>query len=125
TVVPGATTGNTSTITLAPRGGFIGSVALTAAVTSSPPGVLSPPIVSFGSLGTVSITGVSFGTATLTISTEAPTHGCSSAHLTEDGTPWYVTGSSALACVLLCGVPMRRRGWQRGLGMLAALIALS
>ncbi len=35
-VSPGATTGNTSTITVTPSGGFAGNVTLTAAITSSP-----------------------------------------------------------------------------------------
>jgi hypothetical protein len=42
-VAPGATTGNTSTITVTPTGGFTGSVALTAALTTSPSGALAPP----------------------------------------------------------------------------------
>jgi hypothetical protein len=49
TLYPGATTGNTPTITVTPSGGFTGSVALTAAVTSSPTGTQDPPNVSFGS----------------------------------------------------------------------------
>jgi hypothetical protein len=71
TVTPGATTGNTSSIAVTPSGGFTGSVALTAAVTSSPSGALEPPTLSFGSTSPVSITGAAAGTATLTISTTA------------------------------------------------------
>jgi len=55
-VAPGATTGNTSTITVTPAGNFTGSVTLTAAITG-PAGAQYPPTVSFGSTSPVSITG--------------------------------------------------------------------
>jgi len=55
TLTAGATTGNTSTITVTPSGGFTGSVALTAAVTSSPSGAVDPPTLSFGSTSSVNI----------------------------------------------------------------------
>jgi hypothetical protein len=69
TVVPGATTSNTSTITVTPSGGFTGSVALTAAITTSPNGAQHLPIFSFGTTSPVSIVGTTTGTATLTITT--------------------------------------------------------
>ena len=122
-VASGATTGNTSTITVTPSGGFIGSVALTAAITSSPTGSQNSPTLSFGSTTPVSITGFGSGTAILTITTKAAT----SAALTypkRPGAPWYA-GGSALACLLLIAIPARRRkGWAM-LGMLALLLALS
>src|ERR1039458_6793736 len=71
TIAPGATTANTSTITVTPAGGFTGSVALTASVTSSPSGAQYPPTVSFGSTTPLSISGSTAGTATLTITTTA------------------------------------------------------
>ena len=43
TVTAGATTGNTSIITVTEAGGFIGEVTLTATVTSSPSGAQAPP----------------------------------------------------------------------------------
>ena len=124
TVTPGATTGNTSAITVTPAGGFAGSVALTAAITSSPSGGQYPPTLSFGSTSPVSITGVTAGTATLTISTTAP----SSASLVvpkHSGAPWYASGGAALACLLLFGIRARRRSWRTFLGMLAFLVALT
>ena len=69
TVAPGASTGNTSTITVTPSEDFTGSVSLTAAITSSPTGAQYPPTLSFGSTTPVSITGVATGMATLTINT--------------------------------------------------------
>ena len=124
TVTAGATTGNTSTITVTPAGGFTGSVALTAAVTSSPAGALDPPTLSFGSTSPVSITGASAGTATLTISTTAP-NTCVAASLMPRGVPWYPAGGTALACILLFGIPGRRRSWRRMLVMLALLVTLT
>jgi N-acetylneuraminic acid mutarotase len=124
TVARGATTGNTSTLTVTPSGGFTGSVALTATVTSSPSGAQYPPTLSFGSTSPVTITGSGNGIATLTISTTAAT----SAAMTRprrSGVPWYGPGGAVLACILLFGIPARRRNWQRMLGALALLVALA
>jgi len=123
TVTPGATTGNTSSIAVTPSGGFTGSVALTAAVTSSPSGALEPPTLSFGSTIPVSITGAAAGTATLTISTTAA-GGCIEANLIDRSVPWYPAGGAALACILLFGIP-GRRSWRKTLGMLALLVTLA
>jgi hypothetical protein len=118
TVAPGATTGNTSTITITSAGGFTGSVVLTAAVTSSPAGAQFPPTLSFGSTSPVNISGASAGTATLTVSTTAPT----SASLRPPilpGIRWY--DGTALACLLVFGISApRRRSW-KVLGMLMLL----
>ncbi len=124
TIFPGTTTGNTSTITVTPSGGFTGSVALMASVTSSPSGAQYPPTFSFGSTSPVSITSASAGTATLTVYTTAP----SSASLVlpkRPGVPWYAAGGAALACLLLLGIPARRRSWRTMLGMLVFLVALT
>jgi hypothetical protein len=99
-LAPGATTANTSTATL----------------TTSPAGAQDLPTVSFGTTSPVTITGTTAGTATLTISTTAP----STAALTRPALPgirWY-HGGAALACLLLFGIPARRRRWRTLLGML-------
>jgi hypothetical protein len=125
-VPPGATTGNTSTITVTPSGAFTGNVALTATVTASPANALDPPTFSFGATNPVSITGAAAGTATLTILTTASTTGsCTASNKTEHGIPWYTGGGAVLACVLFFGIPGRRRGWRTMLGMLALLLALT
>ncbi len=124
TVSPGATTGNSSKITVTPSGGFTGSVALTAAVTSSPAGAQNPPTLSFGSSSPVSITGSSAGTATLIISTTAATS-ATLAYPKRPRIPWYAAGGATLACILLFGIPARRRRWRAMLGMLMFLAALS
>lgn len=124
TLSPGTTTGNTSTIIVTPAGGFTGSVALTASITSSPTGAQSAPTLSFGSASSVNITGTDAATATLTITTTAATK----AALTfpkNPGAPWYARGGAALACILLLGIAARRRNWRSVLGMLALFVALA
>jgi hypothetical protein len=124
TVAPGATTGNTSTITVTPAGGFTGSVALTAAITSSPTGAQYPPTVSFGSTTPVSIAGAAAGTATLTVSTTAPTS-ASVVYPKRPGVPWYAASGASLACLMLLGIPARRRRWRTMLGLLVLLAFLA
>jgi len=124
TVTAGATTGNISIITVTPSGGFTGSVALTAAVTSGPAGAVNPPTFSFGSTTPVSIAGATAGTASLTITTTQAI-GCSATSSTRHKVPWYAGGGAALACILLIGIPARRRSWRTMLGMFTLLAALT
>lgn len=124
TVAPGATTGNTSTITIAPAGGFTGGVALTAAITASPSGAVYPPTLNFGATTPASITASAAGSATLTITTTASTSApCTSANQTPRQLPWYAGGGAVLACLFLIGIPARRRRWQSMIGMLLLLVA--
>jgi len=124
TVLPGAATNNASTITVTPTGGFTGSVTLTAAVTASPAGAEYPPTLSFGSTSPVSIPGTANGTATLTITTTAASS-TALVHPERPGVPWYAAGGATLACLLLFGIPARRRSWRAMLGMMALLIAFA
>ncbi len=125
TVTAGATSGNTSAITLSPTLGFTSNVALTAAITSGPSGGIQPTL-SFGSTTPVSITGAAAGTATLAISTTASsTTQCTSENRMQQGIPWYSGGGAVLACVLLFGIPARRRSWLKILSMSLLLIALA
>ncbi|MGD0890666.1 MAG: protease pro-enzyme activation domain-containing protein [Terracidiphilus sp.] len=71
TVLPGATTGNTSNITVTPSNGFTGDVSLTCAVTTTPTSPTSPATCSV--TPTVDITGTAALTGTLTVSTTAMT----------------------------------------------------
>ena len=123
-VTPGATSGNTSTVTVSPSGGFTGSVALTAAITSSPTGAQYPPTLSFGSTTPMSITGAAAGTATLTISTTAATSAALS-YPKHRGVPWYAAGGAILSCILLFGIPTRCHRLRMMLGMLAILATLA
>jgi N-acetylneuraminic acid mutarotase len=122
TITRGATTGNTSVVTISPSGGYIGSVALDALLTT-PAGVQRLPSMAF--VGSpVNITGPNAGTATLVISTTAPT----AAALHDPGrrkSPGYAAGGATLACILLVGLSKRRRRWQAVLGTLALFFALS
>jgi hypothetical protein len=125
TVAPGATTGNTSTITVTPASGFTGGIVLTAAITSTPSSnTLNPPVLSFDSSSPVKITSNAAGTATLTVLTTAIASRAS-ANSVRHGNPWYTTGGAALACILLFGIPARRRNWRSMLGMLLLLVILA
>jgi subtilase family serine protease len=121
-IARGATSGNTSTITVTPMDGFTGSVTLSATITASPTGAQYLPTLSFGATSPVSITGTAAGTATLTITTTAAS--ASLAHPAQRGLPWYAAGST-LACLLLFAIPARRRSWRGLLGVLLLLAALS
>jgi len=119
----GATTGNTSTITLTPAGGFTGSVSLTASVTTSPAGAQNPPTLSFGSTTPVMITSTAAAHATLTVTTTPaatsavvppPTH-----------RSWIPAGGTALGLLVLFGIPARRRKLRAWLGMLLLFAGVS
>ena len=62
-------------------------------------------------------------TAYITVSTTAPTT-AALAHPKLPGVPWYAAGGATLACLLLFGIPVRRRRWRSMLGMLAFLAFL-
>jgi len=123
TVAAGATTGNTSTITLTPSGGFTGNVQLIAAITASPNGAVELPTLSF-STNPVSAS----GTTTLTITTTAAVAATkTTSGLVNPKGPgrWYAAGGATLACILLFGIPAKRRSWRTTLGMLLLLVALA
>ncbi|HTS34905.1 MAG TPA: choice-of-anchor tandem repeat GloVer-containing protein [Candidatus Solibacter sp.] len=122
---PGATTGNTSTITVTPSGGFTGNVTLTAAITSSPAGAQDLPRLSFGSTTPVDITSASAGTATLTITTTAPTNKAL-AYPIPPRAGWYPIGGAALTLALALGiaVPARRRVLRSRLALLVGIVCL-
>lgn len=123
-IAAGATTGNTSTITLTPTGGFTGSVALTAAITTSPSGAVAPPTFSLNS-SPVSITGSAAATGTLTVATTAsssPT--CTSSNQRPSGVPWSAGGGAALAGLLLLVIPKRSWAWRSVLSLALLFIVL-
>jgi hypothetical protein len=122
TVTRGATSGNTSTVTVTPTGGFTGIVTLSAVIKSSPTGAQYLPTLSFGSTSPMSITGSAPATATLTISTSAPTY-AALGHPVRPGGHWRSYGTIALAGILLLGIPARRRRWQTILGVMLLLMA--
>jgi len=98
---PGATAGNASTITFTPIGGFTGAINLSCAITpkaANDPATCSIP-------ASVTISGSSPQTTTLTVTTMSATSA-----LSRDGAfvrPWL--SGTAFACILLVGIPARRR----------------
>ncbi len=123
-VSAGATTGNTSPITITPSGGFTGSVTLTATITMHPPNARDLPTLSFGSTSPVNIASASAGTATLTVTTTAP----SSASFVDPEhrvVPRGVAAGAALVCMAFFWFPGRRRSSRRALGVLAFLFLLA
>jgi len=119
TILPGASSGNTSTITVKPEGGFVGIVSLAAVVTSGPNPAQDPPILSLGSSSVVSIKGTRAATATLTIST-TPGSRVALFDPKRAVKSWYM-GAASLACILIFGLKARRRRWQTLLTLLACL----
>ena len=120
---PGSTTSNTSTITLSPIAGFTGPVTLTAALASFPTGSVDPPTFSFGSTSPVTISGPGSQTATLTITTTAPTSASTSLP-PAPAAQWH-RGAIALACLLMFGVGAVRRKGRAAFLMLVLLITLA
>jgi trimeric autotransporter adhesin len=110
TVAAGGTTGNTAAISVTPSGGFTGSVVLTAAITTSPTGAQHLPTLSFGSTSPVSITDTTAETATLTVSTTAPTTAALPKPTSSGG---YGGAATFLALIVLCGIPAQRKRWRR------------
>ena len=110
-VAPGATTGNTSTITVTPWYGFTGAVSLSCAIT---PVAASDP-ATCNLTPTVTISGTAAQNATLTITTTA------ASAMNRPLRLWRAAGGAALACVLLFIAPARRR---RRMAMLCALVLL-
>jgi hypothetical protein len=122
-VSPGATSGNQSTITVTPSGGFTGNVTLTAAITSSLAGATELPTLSFGATGIVNIMSGAAGTATLTITTVAPV-GCSQAVHVGSATRWLFPSGLTLACIVFLATPGRGHR-RRLLPMLLVLVGLN
>lgn len=118
----GTASGNTSTVTVTPTNGFVGTVTLSAAITSGPAGAQNPPSLSFGSTSPASLINLKPATATLTITTTAATSGAVS-YPARPGARWYTAGGAALACLVFFLVPIRRRQWMNWIG-LAGLFVL-
>jgi pseudomonalisin len=121
---PGATTGNTSTITITPTNGFTGSVMLTASITN-PSGAQYQPTVSF-STNPVNLNSAGAVTTTLTVATTASqTSSCVADNQSPHGIPWYAQDGAVLACAFLFGIAPKRRAWRAMLGMTLLFVALA
>jgi hypothetical protein len=115
-VAPGATTGNASTITLTPLGGFMGPISLSCEITptaANDPATCSIP-------ASVTINGFAAQTTTLTVSTTSSTSVLNRTKILI--APF--AGGTALAFILLVGIPMRRRRLWSSFGMLILLLSI-
>jgi len=95
TVLPGATTGNTSTITATPSNGFTGAVNLTCVLTNPPGGITAPSCTVTSS---VTISGTTAATGTLTmVTTSSTTPGAYTMTVTgKDAATGLITSSTAV-----------------------------
>jgi sugar lactone lactonase YvrE len=115
TVARGATTGNTSTVSLSPWYGFTGTVNLSCAITpvaANDPATCSLP-------ATASISGENATTVTLTVNTTA------ASAMNQPMRFWSGPGGAALACVVLLIVPVRRRRWLTLMAWLLLFVAVA
>ena len=121
-VAPGATSGNTSTVSVTPWYGFTGAVSLSCAIT--PTAASDPPMCSVPA--SVTISGSSAQSATLMVSTTAPTSAMNRPlRMPGRGTTKEAIGA-VLACVVLLFVPLRKRKWltQGRTGLTRSLLIL-
>jgi hypothetical protein len=121
-VAPGATTGNTSTITVTPgSGGFLGTVSLTCSIR---PTASSDQATCSLSPMSVNLSGTTAQTSTLTIGTTAATADLAYPKL-GNRMGWLGAGSGAvLALLVFFGIPARRRNWRAMLSILVVMVAL-
>jgi sugar lactone lactonase YvrE len=105
TVAPGATSGNTTALTIEPWYGFSGAVSLSCSVAFAGQGAANdPPACSVPASANVS---GAAQTVTVTVTTTA----AAEAKNAPLGRFRAMTGEAALACVLLLCAPARRRRW--------------
>ena len=123
TIAAGATTVNTSTVTVTPEGSFIGSAYLSCALTSFPTAAIHRPACSIPA--SVDITSATAATAAMTISSTAPsTITTSSSVRGGNGQIWIATNGGLLFCGLLlvgCFTSSKRRRLSISLAFLLAL----
>jgi hypothetical protein len=105
-ITPGATT--TTSVSVLPGGGFSGLVNLTCTVTGLTGSDIHPPTCSF-SPAQISLSANQNTAAQLTIASTAAVSNNVGAASTPQHDRWYAAGSTALACILLFGIPRQRR----------------
>jgi trimeric autotransporter adhesin len=123
TIAAGATSGNTSTVTVTPQDGFTGNVYVSCAMASSPPGAIHLPTCSIPA--SVDITSATAATAAMTISSTAPsTITSTSAVQRRNGRVGIGASGGLLFCGLLlvgCFTSSKRRRLSISLGFLFAM----
>lgn len=113
-VSPGAS--SEATISLSSGSTYSGTMNLSCALSSSPPGAQSLPTCSLNPANLAIATGGN-GTATLTLKTSAPTNNARGSGLDI----WGIGGSSIMACLIVFGMPSLSRRWKSILGCLLIL----
>ncbi len=125
-VAPGSSA--TSTLTVSTATGYVGTVTLACALTSSPIGATDLPNCSFLNGSTVTLaSGSMIGTPTptATVTTTAVSSSGLNWPKLGNGKRWAGTGSgTVLALLVFLGIPARRRSWRAILGVLALMVAL-
>ncbi|MGD0793865.1 MAG: Ig-like domain repeat protein [Terriglobales bacterium] len=117
---PGATTGNTSTITVTPASGFTGGVYFACTLEYYPGGAQHIPTCSIPS--SVNVTGTSPVTATMTINSTPST--TAALNPLRSGPRWLAAQvGTVMAAFFLGGIPARRRG-RRRLASFLVVVAL-
>jgi len=112
---PGATTNNTSAITITPATGFTGSVYFQCTLEYYPPGSQLHPTCSVPA--SINVTGASPVAATMTINSTGPTNAAKNELRTR---PIWLAAQigAAIGAFVLVGIPTRRRNRVRMLGLL-------
>ncbi len=114
----------TSTVTVTGSGGYAGTVTLACTLTASPSGATTLPTCTASSSTVTLSASATSGTATMTVSTSVPSAALRPGTRREPG--WTATGSGLLlACLVLLGIPARRRGWRSMLGCAVVVAALA
>jgi hypothetical protein len=108
-----------TTMNIAPQGGFKGTVNVTCQVSG---GTTSQPTCSLAT-PSVTISGTTAGTDKLTVTAVASSSATRTAANPSHAT-WYAAGGTALAGILLFGLPGRRRAWQRMLSLMLLIVAI-
>jgi subtilase family serine protease len=126
-LTPGATTGNTSTVTVSSLNNYAGAVTLSCVLTS-PTNLTDPPTCTATS-GSSTITlssGTTSGKGSVTVSTTAATTGALLYPKLpgKGGGLLGAGGGATLAFLVFLGIPARRRSWRSMLGILVLMAAL-
>lgn len=124
---PGATTGNASSLTATPEGGFTGAVYLSCALTSYPNGAVYLPTCNIPP--SISISGATAATASMTVNSTAP----ASSGAVSPWPTWHWSNrpgrvgartGAMIPVLLVLWILAYRRGWRRSAGFLFLVAVL-
>ena len=121
-VSAGATTGNTSTVTVTPEGGFTSGVYVTCALSASPAGAQYPPSCSIPPY--LNFAGGSPASATMTISSTGTSASANALPMPNRMRRLVAYGGGALLGITLLGFPARGRRRRSLLSLLFVLALL-